>query len=273
MDAGQSSAPDGAMLTTHQPSIYPPDFVDWIENAGWIFTGTVTRLHAATEDKPFLDPSGLWDLGKMIVVKTDRITYQRTELLAVGASENTLVLKTAPTLHVGDRAYFLATWWFSGVSNVFIELGEVSTAGASPQEFDAAVLRAQAYWADRAVYDRMTSGTSVVEATVGAVHVLPGPIVDNLPLWSEATVTVDKTLLGATSGPITVRFDAATTPCCSSHAKLSTGDQVILLLRADSMSGAPGTASLVFDPLDVQPLTNAPHLSALLASPPQKPQL
>jgi hypothetical protein len=121
----------------------------------------------------------------------------------------------------------------------------------------------------------MVGAERVIRGTVLSTEDLPGdPISDNLPDWWVAAVQPEETLRGPVdAAPLQVRYQGSPSACCYRMPHLAAGEEGVLLLHPDDVTGHPGPALVVVDPLDVQPASELERLRSLLASPPQPPVL
>lgn len=259
-----ATSPDAA-------SALPSEMIDWVAGSGWVFEATVVRLNDCTEELPPWDPGGDWDLARMIVVRIDGVALAPESAPLVVGTEHTVVLPEPPTMAVGARAFFFVTWLGAGESWVFQEVGQLSEDAVDLIDLTTLVEQIETYLADRAVYERMLAADRVVEATVLDAKRLPGPEVDNLPIWWEAQVEVTSALSGPALVDRPVRFDGATSYCCYQRPKLAAGEQAILALFPDDQSGADGDGFLIIDPLDKWAPAEYTHLESLLETPPEPP--
>src|SRR5262249_40093065 len=94
-----SEAPDLGSATSDLPDLgsvasspYPPQIVDWVAGSPFVFQATVEKLHASTENAPppGLDPSHLWNLDNMVVVRIDQPVLDGQPPLLAAGSEATL---------------------------------------------------------------------------------------------------------------------------------------------------------------------------------------
>jgi len=266
---------DAAACPSDPP--YPADLVDLVGRSGWVFRATVVEQHAATEPQPppFADPQGLWDLDRMIVVAIDDSSIEPQEAPLPAGSHDTVILTAPPgaDLAVGQQAYFFVSWFLAGSSWVFVEQGHWSGDGLGFDDVHAAVHEARRYLLDRALYQRMAGAERVIRGTVLSVADLSDPESDNLPDWWEATVQPRYTLHGPVEiDPIQVRYQGGDNPCCVDMPRLAPGDDADLLIYPDTITGHPGPARVIADPLDRQLPRDEPRLRSLLASPPRPPR-
>ena len=269
VDAGADGPEDGA---------YPSNLVELVESSSWIFLATVNQLHAATEEQPppFADPLGLWDLRKMIVVEIDRVSLEPLERELPPGSADTIILRgpPEPELSVGTQAWFFVTMFMAGDSWVFLEEGHWPADRVDPGAFHRKVQEVQRYLLDRDLYQRMLGADRVIRGTTTTTEDLPDPISEDGPDWWVGTVQPRNTLRGPVEvSPLAVRYQATANPCCYLMPKLPVGEERILLLYPDDLSGFPGPALMVADPLDVQSTGELERLRSLLASPPEPPAL
>jgi len=277
-DGGRTGIPLPPDSTPHPGFYYPDNLVDLVAHSGWIFQGTVTQLHAATEPMPppWADPNHQWDLDKMVIVSIDRVAVEPLQYELPPATQDTIILLAPPAFDVGYQGYFFVSWYEAGNSWVFTEVGHMDAHAVPFEAFAHKVHQVQLYLADRALYDRMMGADRVILGAVQSVQRLPGPVTDNLPEWWEAQVAVDGTLRGpnpTTSPYYPVRYEGSQNECCYRMPKLHVGDQAILLLYPDTMTGQPGDAFLIYDPLDEQRAQDLVRLQALLGAPPVPPPL
>jgi len=270
---GLPDAPQTALTPAYPHAVegLPREVVDWVARSGWVFEATVTRLNDCTEPFPPWDPEGYWDLNRMIVVTIDGVARAPESAPLVPGTEHTVVLPEPPTLEVGARAYFFVSWLAAGESWVFLEVGQLADDAIDLSGLTGLVEEIESYLDDRAVYDRLIAADRVVAATVLDTRELPGPEVDNLPIWWEADVDVTSALRGPASVDRPVRFDGATTFCCYLRPKLEIGEQVILALFPDDQSDADGPGFLILDPLDKWATSERTRLESLLQAPPEPP--
>ncbi|HJZ84034.1 MAG TPA: hypothetical protein VKN99_02640 [Polyangia bacterium] len=259
-------------------SPFPPDFIDLVAHAGWIFQATVTELHAATEPAPppWADPQNQWDLEKMVVVRIDQVAVAPLQDELVLGSQDTIILRAPPSFGVGFAGYFLVSAFEVGRSWVFTEQGRLPANAVPWDSFAHKVNEVRRYLFDRALYDRMVGADRVIVGTVQQVARLPGGVSDNQPEWWQATVGVDGTLRGPrpTASPYyPVRYEGSGNPCCIGMPKLHVSDHAILLLYPDTVTGLSGDAFLIIDPLDLQRTQDLVRLEALLGAPPEPPPL
>jgi hypothetical protein len=271
-----AAAPDAAPVadaatTPDAAASLPSEMIDWVEGSGWVFEATVVRLNDCTEGFPPWDPGGYWDLERMIVVRIDGVALAPESAPLVPGTEHTVVLPAPPTMEVGTRAFFFVTWLAAGESWVFLQVGQLADDAIELPELTTLVEEIEAYLADRAIYERMLAADRVVEATVLDAKRLPGPEVDNLPIWWEAQVEATSALRGPALVDLPVRFDGAMSNCCYQRPKLEVGEQAIVALFPDNQSGAEGDGFLIIDPLDKWATTERAHLESLLETPPESP--
>ena len=282
--SGDGTSPPPALgplagsVAPHPGFAYPDNFIDLVAHSGWIFQATVTELHAATEPTPppWADPEHQWDLARMVVVRIDQVAVQPLQDPLPPGTQDTIILLAPPGFDVGYSGYFFVTPYEAGNSWVFIEQGHLDANFVPFGTLSHKVHEVQLYLSERALYDRMVGANRVILGAVQSTQRLPGPISDNLPEWWEAQVAVDGTLDGPppTVTPYyTVRFEGSQNECCIHMPKLHVGDQSILLLYPDTVTGQGGDAFLVMDPLDVQRAQDLDRLQALLGAAPQPPPL
>jgi hypothetical protein len=257
-----------------QSSGLDPQLVDWVKDSGWVFRAKVVELRAATEPTPpdFADPDHVWNLDHMIVIEVEQASTEPLTLPTAKGRHDTVILAgNADAFAVGDEVYLFATLFQAGNSVVYREIGRLP--GSLPfADVHRAVHQSKRYWIDRALADRLTSATRVIEARVEETRDVPGPAGDEIPDWWEATLSPFVTLAGTPSiDPVTVRFDAAQNFSGYQAPKLTTGDHALFLLQPDTVTGLPDAATVVIDPLDRQVLGERERIRSLLAVPPVRP--
>jgi hypothetical protein len=253
----------------------PTELVAQLDRSWWVFTGTVTALHQATVPPP---PDGIdpyWDTSKQASLQvTDVASAPSEEPLLIGEHDS-IQFHDVPTFDVGYQGHFLVSPYYDGDSHLFWEEGHLDASAIPTDQFDAWVHTAMQYNADHTLYERMVNAQAVAVVTVLDAAELPGQLVsDNLPDWWQAHVTVQTIVTGSLpAGPIPVRFDHSDSFCCYQKPKLAPGDQAIVILYPDGVTGLPGMSYAISDPLDLHPVAMQQELAALLAAPPTCPSL
>ena len=254
---------------------YPADLIQWVDGSGAIFVGTVTQLHATTPD---WGSAPGWDLDRAVVVRLEQAYVQPRPGTLLPGSDGTILLAAPPGMPVGYRGIFFVTAQAAGRSWVWNEVAHVAAADYPAME--SMVQTIQRYLEDAALYARLASADAIVMASVDGDQTLPGPpggpVSEHSPEWHEAMVSVRDWLRAPSPvlSALPVRFDASWDVARAALPKLYVGNQgLILLLHADTVTGVPGTAYVVTDPLDVHLASAEARLSRLLVSPPLPPEL
>jgi hypothetical protein len=253
---------------------YPASLVSNVTQSNFIFRGVVTRLNASTVSS--LPGDGLY------VVKveqaflsndfSDQFIGQEVTINPAGGSIN---------VQVGDEADYFTTSWVDGDG---IALSEIAHTAAGADPSIASDVPAIVQWvADRALYEDMKDAIYVLLASVDSVgNPIGEPVSEHDPLWADAQVTVQQTLLDDANDVVApssavIRFPSSNDIAWYAAPKLTAGQTAILIVHQDSgddafsARGAGGSFTGVVyrtSPSDLRDPSEQAHLLSLLACPP-----
>jgi hypothetical protein len=264
-------------LPDAQGSSCPTALIDDVRVSWWVFTGTILGLHQSTEEPPppGIDIGHTWNIDNQAIVRIDDVASQPAdEPLLIGEGDS-IQFHDALTFQVGYQGHFMMLPYVAGRTHVFWERDHIAADTIPTHRFDAWVKEAQHYNDQNALYQRMIGARAVALVSVLDTADIPGqPILDNGADWWQAHVAVQAVLHGSLpSGTVPVRFDGSLSFCCYLAPKLKPGDQAIVVLYDDHVSGLPGTSYVISESIDLQPAGNQQDIEALLASPPVCPSI
>jgi hypothetical protein len=271
----EATPPDAVSADAPSNPGCPTELIGDVRASWYAFTGTVTALHQSTEPPPpdGIDPS--WDPNKQAIVQITDVAMQPDEWGLLVGELDSIQFEAPPTFAVGYQGHFFGSLYVAGKSHVFHDQGHLDASAIATDAFDHWVKAAQQFIASHDLYERMIGAQAVALVTVQDAADIPGqPILDNGSDWWQAQVSVQSILYGTLpAGPIPVRFDHSQDFCCYQSPKLAPGDQAIVLLYTDAVTGLPGSSYVISQPIDLQPATTQGQLAALLAAPPSCPLL
>ncbi|MGH2703793.1 MAG: hypothetical protein ACRDJ4_01455 [Actinomycetota bacterium] len=219
-----------------------------VEQAGFIFSGTVEQLGAAaTPDVPVDEATA--------VVRVERV-LQAPEAIGDQTGRQVTVRLSAPS-QPGDRAVFFTTGWIYGQGLAVRELarrtgGELQAAGADLAD----VVKTRP---DRAVASRTATAELIVVGKVVELRpyeeAQPAGTSEHDPQWWLAVLDVEAVEKGQhrPGTPLAVAFAASDDVLWYGAAKPRPGQDGVWLLRRERLPGLPASAYCVVDTLDIQP--------------------
>ena len=259
-----------AVCATAQPRM--PDRSS-IEQAPFIFKGTVVRAHAS-------NVSAVPGASDTAVVRIDEILKAPDVLKAFAKRNVTVKLKPGTSMRARQSALFLTAGWIFGGSIAVREIALESPALES-RAVKALIADVETEKSDRELSRRIATSVSIVEARVEDVAPLaetdktarpfPARSEHDPDFWrAEAVVTAAHKAGPAVGARVTVFFAHSTDELWLKSPKLAKGQEVLLLLHpapadARDLLAAAQAGYIVTDPLDVQPLQARDRVRALIA--------
>jgi hypothetical protein len=232
------------------------------------FRGTIKALGASTE--PTVPSS---ELPYSVIVSVDVVLAGMPGSTFLGGfvgQSITVRLAGTPTMGVGYVGYFFAQNWIDGTSLALTEVTHFDAATYPTIEKDVPAI--EQIQADRKLFDRLSTASVIAMGSVGSTKPLnaPGPISEHSPEWSEGAVAASCVLKGSvgSGATLTVRYAASTDIAWFEAPKLSPAETALFVLSDDTVTGVPGPAYVVSEPMDVQSTSALTEIVALLACPP-----
>lgn len=229
----------------------------------FVFRGTIETLKASTLSIP--------TEGRTAVVRVDEILDAPSDLRSLGGKQVTVRLLTpAQEKERTSRIFFTDPYSFGRTLGV-TETG--SLAGGDSGALRDRLVKARQRIADDALAERLRLALNVVVARV--VRVAPAPEYlrgrgiedsEHNPEWYVAILTVSKSLKGAASPQLEVRFASSRDVMWFGTPKLKPEQEAIFLIQRNVMKEFPTRGPIVIDPLDVQNTSQQARIERLLAA-------
>jgi hypothetical protein len=227
-----------------------------LDEAEYIFRGTVLELHAKTIPDPI-------DLGNVAIVRVD-VPIWMTPSEVPFTPELTLQMQS--DLAVGDQFDFIAQ--IEEYNGGQLELSELTRLAPGAKDLGAL----KSLLLANPLYARVASADLIIDGTVTDAVSLNEPLYsEHAPMWSRATIAVDRVLCGTVPSPMTIDFAASDDVAWYQAPKLSVDESSIFLVHHADMQlpfSDPTPSRFTIDPLDVQPESNWDDVASLLATPP-----
>jgi hypothetical protein len=227
--------------------------------SGYIFQGTVRKLHASTPTVP-LEPTSA-------VVVVERVLDGTRELGDLKSQEVTVRLLPEEKVRSGTSLVFFTYSYSQGKSVGLAEVGALP--GSEAEALSKQIREARQMFADQALQKRLETAALVVVATAGEprpTEEVRAPNKDEHdPLWWMAPLKVEKTLKGAlTSEVVSVLFARNTDYRWFRAPKIHANQHSIFLLHPDQDREHGMKGYFVLDPADVVPVEDLDQVQVLL---------
>ena len=251
------------MTSGQPPEAHGSDLDEFVRAASFIFAGTV--VESGSSNVHIVEPR-----ATLLLVRVDRALRVDP---AIGNIQRRLVTVDArdpKALPLGSRAVFFARSWIHGEELAVHELAHVDVDRVD--DVEAAVARLP----ELHLTDRLEGADVVVHAEVEQTNDLTGlPLERRAPKWSEATLRIESTLKGQSSG-LRLLFPTSTSHHWYRAPRLRRGQRAIFILREDDpQAGRWGRAAArhehervvtALDPADVQPESELAQIRALIGA-------
>jgi hypothetical protein len=237
---------------------------EMVRRSGFVFRGTVVRLHAATATVPPEE--------RTAVVKVEEIFEAQTELRRLAGQEVTVRLLAPASAAAGSSRIFFTHLYSLGASAGLEEVGSLDPQEAT--EVRTRIAAARRDLADEALQTRLADAVAVVVATVvkprAAEAARNRGASEHDPQWRQARITVESVAKpGASATPkeaLTVFFAGSDDVMWFEAPKLEEGQRAILLLHTGARGAFKPPGLAVVDKLDVQPVDELARVKRLLAA-------
>lgn len=249
-----------AILTQPQVSAVDPATVsDLISKSGYIFQGTVKKLHAATPTVP-LEPT-------TVIVLVDRVLDGGKEMGDLKGKEVTVRLLPAEKVQTGTSLVFFTYGYSFGKSVGLAEVGSLSAA--ETETVFKQVREARQMLVDQALQKRLQEAALVVVATAGE----PKPTEETKrpdkdehdPLWWVAPLKVEKVIKGnPPNEPLSVLFARNTDYRWFNSPKIHADERAIYVLQLDQDRDRGMRGYFVVDKYDVVLVEDLDRVQRLL---------
>jgi hypothetical protein len=231
-----------------------------VQQAGFIFAGTVQQLGAATVAH--------LPAERTAVVRVDSPVQAPALLQAFVGRDITVELRSSDELSVGDDVVFLACGWVYGPSIALRELAHWPIGGDLIR-IRRDVVEATERLADEALRRRLTNAVAVVAGRVAQIAEVPRderePERERDPQWIEAVIAVDLVLRGSRDETSVVVLSAGSRHVAWRNApKLRVGQSGVWILHEEMIDELDQEALVLVDPLDSWPLEQLRRIQALL---------
>jgi hypothetical protein len=234
---------------------------DMVQEAGFIFIGTVQRLQATMID-------AITERDRTAIVRVEALMKSPDSLRLYEGRELTLMQREPGRLAIGQRAVFFTTGWMYGTSVAVREVGTREPEG------DDAVVRAEIWaaiekLADADLQRRLRGANLILRARVGRVTPLRGAETsrsEHDPKWFEASLEGERVERGEVPDrPIVVFFPESNDPPWRSAPKFRAGQEGIWILRETDLESVDREGYTALNPLDFQSVEKLNRISRLLA--------
>lgn len=255
---------DGDMSQDEMRDTGPPaasGAEDLVQQAGFIFAGTVQRLGAATM-------SGV-PAERTAVVRVDSPLAAPALLEGYVGQDVTVRLRAPEGLEEGDEAVFFASGLVYGHSIALRELGHWPIRG-NLIRLRQDVVEAQERLARIELQRRLADAVAVVMGRVVQTAPIKSddehePEREHDPRWVEAVIAIDLVLRGAQDQTsVVVLFAGSRDAKWRAAPKLQVGQSGIWILREAPIEGLDRAALVLVDPRDAQPPERLGRIQASL---------
>lgn len=231
-----------------------------VQQAGFIFAGTVQRLGAVTM-------AGI-PTERAAVVRVDSPLSASALLQAQVGRDLTVELRAPEELAAGQQAVFFADGWVYGQSIALRQVGHWPISD-NLTRLRQDVVEARQRLADGEIQRRLAGAKVVVAGTVAQTAEITrdegAPEREHDPRWVEAVIAVDLVLRGTPEAKsVVVLFAGSRHIAWRDAPKLSVGQSGIWILREDTIAELDRAVLVLVDPRDSWPLERLWHIQALL---------
>ncbi len=227
-------------------------------SSGYVFRGTVVKLHASTEGIP-LEP-------RTAVVRVDEVLSGTEGVGNFKGQEVTLRLLPKEKVKEGDSLVFSTSPYTYRKTAGFTELS--SHPASQSALLTQQIARDKITLQDRSTQKRLVDADLVVVGTVGETTMakgVPAPQEEHDPVWFQAPVRVESVEKGKSDLTVlTVYFARNNDSHWAKAPKLSQGERALFLLHTDKAQAFGLKGYFVVDPSDVRPLEERDRVHALI---------
>jgi len=231
-----------------------------VEQAQFVFKGTVLRINAATISE--IQPD-----SRTLVVKVDEVLKNPPVRTNYTGREITVRLGDSTKLQPGSQFVFFTTSWMFGDSIAVREIGRQPDSAALRKQIAEELAKAPDVFVQR----RLVGANLVLAGRVSAARAAPdkvrgGPPGEHDPDWWEAEIQVQSVQKGThTDRTLVILFPNSTDIFWERSPKFRKDQEGIWILRMERAAGRPTSGYyMALQPEDFQPLDQLARIQRLV---------
>lgn len=239
-------------------------FAEQVQSAPFIFVGRIVQPGASTVREIAPQPG-------LAVVLVEDVYRAPVSLGALKGTRLTIMLDRKRPTEKGTRTLFYATSWMYSDGIAVVEVARASVPADAKVMLER-VVRAELLGEDEKLADRLRRADLVVTGLVESVSPIEAQRTsltsEHDPVWWRSDLLIDRANKGQLKEPrLAIAFPASLDEYWIDVPKLQAGQRGLFILHRQSDSKRARLRPplpAVLDPLDVQPMTQAERVRALL---------